>query len=370
MHEELLSAVKEGNTHEVARLLEQIIDINNVKDGFGRTPLYWASAKGYKDITELLIKHKANIDAKGSSKQYIPLHIATEKGYLAIVNLLLENNANVDIKNNSKKTALHLAISNGHLKIVETLIKNKPAIIGAKDNTGNTALHLLYKLEKMDSFLEALALFTQQTGVNISVKNKWDKTLLQLFLEKASKSISLHQKEVVCIIQHLLKKGAKWNNSFFDDYLVKYNMNRENAERLDITALQAWIEAFYTKIKEHYKLPFHTSDSVVAYFLANKPKLITRVLDLLFAIQYRAADPRKVPLVALPREILNIISQVAFQSEEENSAYRTLTVEESFQYGNLLAAFFQKQQTVFNNRFAKQSLEDPIEPTVQNIKIN
>ena len=105
-----------------------------------RTPLHLAAFKGYKDVVELLLANKAEVNAKDNNGQ-TPLHVAALKGHKDVAELLLANKAEVNAKDNNGETPLHLAALSGHKDVVELLLANK-AEVNAKDNDGQTPLHV------------------------------------------------------------------------------------------------------------------------------------------------------------------------------------------------------------------------------------
>ena len=106
---------------------------------FGQTPLYDAAQYGYKDIAELLIKYKANVNAKDKFG-WTPLHAAVAEGHKEVAGLLIAKGAKVNAKEDSGKTPLHIAARDDRKEIAELLIANG-AKINIKDNSGRTPLH-------------------------------------------------------------------------------------------------------------------------------------------------------------------------------------------------------------------------------------
>ena len=102
------------------------------------SPLLNAVFGGHKDMVELLLAHKANVNYQESAGRS-PLHVAAENGYTAIAELLLANKVHVNAKNRDGMTPLHVAVALGHKDFVELLLANK-ADINAKDLKGKTAL--------------------------------------------------------------------------------------------------------------------------------------------------------------------------------------------------------------------------------------
>ena len=61
-------AVKTENIAAVTQHLAAGTDVNT-NDEDGETPLFWASFRGYKEITKLLIAEGADVNAKGDFRQ-------------------------------------------------------------------------------------------------------------------------------------------------------------------------------------------------------------------------------------------------------------------------------------------------------------
>jgi ankyrin repeat protein len=111
----LIKAVMEGKKSEVERHLDNGADINCRDKGrwidlhLGsdlyqrswqsgeRTPLYWASEKGYTEIVKLLIERGADVNACDEFGE-TPLHRASYNGYLEIASILIKEKANIHAK--------------------------------------------------------------------------------------------------------------------------------------------------------------------------------------------------------------------------------------------------------------------------------
>jgi len=101
------------------------------------SPLLEAAAKGHKEIVELLIANKADInitDLTGVN----PLMKAAGEGHIKIVRLLITKGANVNARNLRGATPLHMGLDS--IEIVNSLIE-KGANVNAKDDDGSTPLH-------------------------------------------------------------------------------------------------------------------------------------------------------------------------------------------------------------------------------------
>ena len=79
-----------GDLEKVKALISGNPDLVFSKDGGGETPLYYAAFYGHKDVVELLLAGKAEINAKDGNGQ-TPFHIATYEGHLEVAELLRQH---------------------------------------------------------------------------------------------------------------------------------------------------------------------------------------------------------------------------------------------------------------------------------------
>lgn len=124
----------ESNKNIVKALLDYKADPNpdltdhafpeytNIVDSKGFTPLIWAIHKKSKDIAQLLLIAKANVDAEDKAgKTALIWAVILENN--DIVNSLLNAGANTDVSDTAEEnTALMIAASTGNKKIVELLL--------------------------------------------------------------------------------------------------------------------------------------------------------------------------------------------------------------------------------------------------------
>ncbi|KAJ5506485.1 hypothetical protein N7453_005442 [Penicillium expansum] len=136
-------AVENERISAVEEIVQQFhLEVINLGDNFGRTPLHWAADKGYKDILQLLLDNGADVDARDSSKQ-TPLSRSARRGWEECVLLLLRRGARSDIPDQNKQVPLHLAASNGRTEVVSHLCDEQS--LTSVDSDNNTALHLAAK---------------------------------------------------------------------------------------------------------------------------------------------------------------------------------------------------------------------------------
>ena len=129
-------AAQNGNLERVKELLKANPDLVFNKDNDkGGTPLHWAARSGCKDVAELLLANKADVNAKRQLRQYaFALGGAwwpQRRGGIAAG----QQSRCQCQGHNVGWTPLHWAAVNGHKDVAELLLANK-AEVNAKDNNG------------------------------------------------------------------------------------------------------------------------------------------------------------------------------------------------------------------------------------------
>ncbi|HCH57486.1 MAG TPA: hypothetical protein DEV64_10395 [Rhodospirillaceae bacterium] len=135
-NDRLIEAVKADDLTAGESLLIQKHNVD-VREQDGRTPLFFAAARGLEDFVELLIRHEAKIDAVDNFGNS-PIYYAAIGDHVGVVEILLEGGANVNLQNRRGMTPLMMAASDGHLATVQALIDAK-ADPSLTDFTGRTA---------------------------------------------------------------------------------------------------------------------------------------------------------------------------------------------------------------------------------------
>ena len=111
---EIHDAAKAGDVEKVKALLKSNPDLVFSKDDKnGATPLHLAVDNGRKDVAELLLANKADVNAKEDGGG-TPLHGAAIEGSKDVAALLLANKAEVNAKNEDGKTPFHVAAFYGY----------------------------------------------------------------------------------------------------------------------------------------------------------------------------------------------------------------------------------------------------------------
>ena len=130
-------AASRGNNlyQEVAHLLLEGGAEPNMRDGFGRTPLHWAS---HPCVAKLLLDRGADLNIQ-CQLGYTPLTMAAMKGYIDVVKFLLESGADPNMANHYGETPLHMASLYGYKDITQILFDDG-AEINMSTHTGHTPL--------------------------------------------------------------------------------------------------------------------------------------------------------------------------------------------------------------------------------------
>jgi len=120
MRRQILAAAAVDDMEKVKALLNGNPDLAFSKDDLGATPLHYVAGNDHKDVAELLLADKADVNAKDDTG-WTPLHWAALEGHKGMAELLLANKADVNAKDNKGYTPLYYAADKGHQDVVELL---------------------------------------------------------------------------------------------------------------------------------------------------------------------------------------------------------------------------------------------------------
>src|SRR5256885_5307166 len=114
----------------------------NTYSADGWTPLHLAAFFGHAKLTELLLAHEAEVDARSrNSNGNTPLHAALAGNHKFVAALLIGAGADVNTADAQGWRPLHLAAANNNLDALKALIA-QGADVAAANNEGKTALSL------------------------------------------------------------------------------------------------------------------------------------------------------------------------------------------------------------------------------------
>ena len=122
----------------------------------GYTALHNSCRDGHIDMVRLLIKHKANVNARTDSGD-TPLTLAAINKHDNVVHALSDYNCEVYAKDKDAYTALlELSCKRGYVHIVRTLLNEDKADVNARTHSGDTPLTLAVR-HKHDNVVHALS---------------------------------------------------------------------------------------------------------------------------------------------------------------------------------------------------------------------
>lgn len=116
----LLSAVKEGNTRLVERILEDRVLVDD-RDEMNRSAIHLAAAEGHDAIVEILVNAGGDPNSR-DIHDYTPLTVAAMKGHEAIVRRLLLLRVDPNSLDENSWTPLQHAVENEHEAVVRQLL--------------------------------------------------------------------------------------------------------------------------------------------------------------------------------------------------------------------------------------------------------
>jgi len=104
-----------------------------------RTALHYAAAAGQTRVVKILIRNKADVNARNDGDGWTPLHFAAFEGHADIARLLIASGASLEAVDQADQTPLALACSSSmddpaHTEFVELLLSK-----GANVNGNNKA---------------------------------------------------------------------------------------------------------------------------------------------------------------------------------------------------------------------------------------
>jgi len=169
-------AAATGDEKIVKMLLENGADVW-VRDEMGKTPAHLACAINSLELVEMLITEEMTHLTDSAKNSMLHVVLMNEPPSLKIIHLLIKRKVNPDAKDQNGNTALHKAIPTFDPEIIGA-IAEKTQIIDSQDQKGQTPLHLICALAKVDETKILEILLKQKADPNL--KNKQGKTPTQL----------------------------------------------------------------------------------------------------------------------------------------------------------------------------------------------
>ena len=232
--DEIHDVAKAGDLAKVKALLKENPNlVLSKEDKEGRTPLHLAALEGRKDVVELLLASKADVNAK-DNKGDTPSHDAASAGHQDVAELLLASKAEPNAKGNLGPTPSLVAAASDHKDVaelpaqqggqeistpiqpaptasgkrgtsdtamvtgeiydaagvgnlakVQALLKSNPDLVSSKDNQYRTPLHYA-----ADSGQKAVAELLLANGADVNAKDKNGWTPLHWAAERGHKNVA------------------------------------------------------------------------------------------------------------------------------------------------------------------------------------
>ena len=200
-------------------LLEQGLDVNN----FAITPLHAAVMAGNIEAVECLIKHGADVTARGDMCE-TPLHYAAQYRNKETVQCLIKHGADVMARDTLDMTPFHSAVYNENKEVVPCLIMHGAEVM-ARDGRGWTPLHEA----ALAGSIEAVQCLTKH-GADVMARDQIDKTPLH------EAAVNGNQEVVQCLLENGADVMAR------SDGIKATNRNMEAFQRLIMhgAELQDW----------------------------------------------------------------------------------------------------------------------------------
>jgi len=181
-------ALSQSQLGLVEPLLENGADVNAF-EGF-ESPFHYAIRWGYEDLSQLFIKHGADVN-KANQEGDSPLILAVGEN-VEITRILLENGADVDVTSQGVSyfegerespiaRALHeynynFSLTDDAVTQVVRLLIEHGADVGVPDSSGRTALHVAAGLADSYDSMELLI----ESGANVNAKDHDGETPLHV----------------------------------------------------------------------------------------------------------------------------------------------------------------------------------------------
>ncbi|XP_061630929.1 ankyrin repeat domain-containing protein 27 isoform X3 [Phyllopteryx taeniolatus] len=150
----------------------------------GVTPLHVSCMYGHAELTTLLVRRGADVNARTDCKA-TPLHLASQNDHLQVVKFLLECNAKLNKKDQYGNTALIHACLHGNLDTAATLVQSE-ALVNVRNRQGNTALHCAVRASQ-----RALVEMLLSAGASPHLRNKKHRTPLDTAYQRGGKNVEI-----------------------------------------------------------------------------------------------------------------------------------------------------------------------------------
>ena len=158
----LLRAVETGDVGMVGRLLSFGVsqDVRSSNDIFNGRPLHVTARNNSTEVAQLLIIHRADIEARNDDNQ-TPLCETARNNCTEVAQLLITHVADSEARNINNQTPLYAAAINNSTEVAQLLITHR-ADIEARDEYNRTPLGVARNSRRNTEAV--IRLFTEHTA--------------------------------------------------------------------------------------------------------------------------------------------------------------------------------------------------------------
>lgn len=111
-----------GDVDHLQALIDADAEVARAVDSYGMTPLHWAARAGAIDCAEVLVAHRADVDATNKTRR-APLQLAAEADQAEVIRLLARHGADLNTQDRKGRTPLHRATYEGRVTAAEALLE-------------------------------------------------------------------------------------------------------------------------------------------------------------------------------------------------------------------------------------------------------
>ena len=132
---DIFEAVAAGRAEAVSAMLDRNPALAKSWSPDGFTPLHFAAFFGQQEIARYLVRRGADVSAVSMNPMEVtPLHSAAAAHATEIVRMLLESGAPVNAKQHGGWTALHAAANNGDTEMIKMLLQHGADLVMQNDD--------------------------------------------------------------------------------------------------------------------------------------------------------------------------------------------------------------------------------------------
>ncbi|XP_058193239.1 ankyrin repeat-containing protein BDA1-like isoform X2 [Rhododendron vialii] len=206
----LHAAASSGQLELFQQLLSSSPELADALDSQQRSLLHLASANGHIGIVKALTKVRPEMCLARDRDGANPLHVAAMRGKVEVLDELFQANPHAArayrVDRGERETILHICVKYNQLQFLQMLLEKYfkgEEFVNAKDNAGNTILHLAVADRRFQIIKHVLS----DTEIHVNATNESKQTAMDILLLGQKKGTK--PKGVDYDIQVLLQKHAK-----------------------------------------------------------------------------------------------------------------------------------------------------------------